>query len=311
MSTRTDKQVALEVQERAQLAPLEPAPPAWVARLAAASPDRWTHVTEQVDDGASLAADALEAAVAAAYRRLAARLAADARHPVRFWNFVPDIHADMGDGLDRYMVFNAGRFAAFREWFGPAATFDRPTFSRHVPTASAVGLAPSAAGGDPLVIHALATTTAGLPVENPRQVPAYSYSRRYGPLPPCFARATRIDEHHDSAPRLLVGGTASIVGEDSQHRDVRRQTLETFENLAHLVGRARAIAGANAHDGDAARDPLHAFTDLRVYIVRDTDADIVRELTAARFPGLDSVEYAKADLCRRELLVEIEGVAQL
>ena len=31
-----------------------------------------------------------------------------------------------------------------------------------------------------------------MPVENPRQIPAFRYSKRYGPIPPCFARATRI-----------------------------------------------------------------------------------------------------------------------
>jgi chorismate lyase / 3-hydroxybenzoate synthase len=312
---RREAPAAVDVCEPAALAPLRPEPPAWAPRLAEARPERWTLVTEQVPDVGSFDADALEAAVAAAYRRLAARLDAEARYPVRFWNFVPDIHADMGHaesggGLDRYMVFNAGRFAAFCDWFGPAATFNR-----HVPTASAVGIA-SPRGGDTLVIHALATTAAGVPVENPRQVPAYSYSRRYGPLPPCFARATRLDAVADEGARLFVGGTASIVGEDSQHEhDVRRQTLETFENLARLVARAREAAGpcdvsAEARRSLAKADPLDAFTDLRVYIVRDEDAPIVRELVTVRCPSLH-VELAQADLCRRELLVEIEGVATL
>jgi chorismate lyase / 3-hydroxybenzoate synthase len=307
MQNRTDKQVAVDLQERTPLPALDPAPPAWVARLVASTPATWSHLVERVEDATALGADEVERAVTAAYLRLADRLAAERRHPVRFWNFVPDIHADMGDGLDRYMVFNAGRFAAFREWFGPAATFNR-----HVPTASAVGV--TASSGCPLVIHALATTTAGTPVENPRQIPAYSYSRRYGPLPPCFARATRLDDQGGDTPRLLVGGTASIVGEDSQHRDATRQTLETFENLAHLVGHARErleCGGADANAEASLDDPLHAFTDLRVYIVRDADADVVRELVTARFLSLDSVEYARADLCRRELMVEIEGVARM
>ena len=73
-------------------------------------------------------------AVGDAYRAIAESLRASGHHPVRFWNFVPGIHADMGGGLDRYMVFNAGRYAAFEAWFGQAALF-----TRTVPTASAVG----------------------------------------------------------------------------------------------------------------------------------------------------------------------------
>ena len=148
---------------------------------------------------------------------------------MRFWNFVPGIHADMADGRDRYMVFNAGRFAAFERWFGQAALFRRT-----VPTASAVGIASGV-----FTIYALGAREAGVPVENPRQVPAYRYSARYGPLPPCFARGT-IVAGLGTGPSLLVGGTASIVGEESLHdRDARQQALETFENLAELVTAAR------------------------------------------------------------------------
>lgn len=299
-SKRVESQVAVDVVDVRPLPPLlAPEPPAWAARLADAHPDRWLHVHDAVADVDTLDAEALETAVTAAYQRLARRLHEAARHPVRFWNFLPGIHEEMAGGLDRYMVFNAGRFAAFQQWFGAAAAFDR-----RVPTASAVGI--DAAHGRTLVIHALAAVEAGAPIENPRQIPAYSYSRRYGPLPPCFARATRVDAG-DRRTWLLIGGTASIVGEDSQHeRDARRQTLETLDNLARLVSHARQVSGA-----EPLADPLDGLTDLRVYVVRDTDAAVVRELLAARLPAAARVELARADLCRRELLVEIEGVAIL
>lgn len=297
MSTPKPTPLALDTTT---LARLEAQPPRWAAGLAVDHPQRWTHVTERVDAVDGMSADRLESAVIAAYGRLAAALAQAGRHPVRFWNFIPGIHAEMGGGLDRYMVFNAGRFAAFCEWFGPA-----DTFNRRVPTASAVGVDASASDGA-LVIHALASTEAGAPMENPRQIPAYSYSQRYGPLPPCFARATRIDDGEGSV-RLFVGGTASIVGEDSQHEgDVRRQTLETFDNLARLVTHVHGLTSL-----EPLADPLARFTALRVYVVRKPDATVVRELVAARLASTCVVEYACADLCRRELLVEIEGVADL
>jgi chorismate lyase / 3-hydroxybenzoate synthase len=101
--------------------------------------------------------------------------------------------------------------------------------------------------------------------------------------------------------------TASIVGEDSRHeRDAHQQALETFANLARLLTRAHEAAGVLAPS-----DPLQAFIDLRVYIVREEDAAVLRDLVASRFPHLATIEYAQADLCRRELLVEIEGVARL
>ena len=218
----------------------------------------------------------------------------------------------MGGGRDRYMVFNAGRYAAFEDWFGQAALF-----TRTVPTASAVGI-----GSGSLAIHALGARHSGIPVENPRQVPAYRYSARYGALPPCFARGTIVHGLPDppgtgpDAPVLLVGGTASIVGEDSLHeRDARQQALETFENLAELVAAARRQLGARDGSAEATADTpraaFDAFTELRVYIVRDTDATLLREMVTERFGRTARIEFAQADLCRRELLVEIEGLATL
>src|SRR5918993_143391 len=154
-------------RSRVALAALAPEPPAWAvehfagARRTRADLDGWRLVGTEIPDCASLDAAALERAVGDAYGVIAESLRASGHHPVRFWNFVPGIHADMGGGRDRYMVFNAGRYAAFEDWFGQAALF-----TRTVPTASAVGV-----GAGALAIYALGGRDAGQPVENPRQVP--------------------------------------------------------------------------------------------------------------------------------------------
>ena len=165
---------------------------------------------------------AFQEASAGAYRRLESILREQRlTHPVRLWNHIPGIHDPMGDGQDRYMAFNAGRFEALAEWFGGPASFDTRSVS-----ASGVGH-----DGADLVLHCLASDEPGRAVDNPRQVPPHRYSRRFGPLPPCFARATTIHPP-GGAPLVLVGGTASIVGEESVHLgDLERQTDETLTNL--------------------------------------------------------------------------------
>jgi enamine deaminase RidA (YjgF/YER057c/UK114 family) len=242
---------------------------------------------------AALAPREFEAATRDAYAAIASQLRqCAARHPVRFWNYIPDIHRACGERLDRYMCFNAGRFAACSDWLGGPDAFDRL-----LATGSGVGHS-----GADLVIHALAAAVPGTAVENPRQVPAYRYSRRFGPKPPCFARATVLREP-GRAPLVLVGGTASIRGEESVHvDDLRGQTAETFENLAALV---RSAAEGRAGAG------LDAFRELRVYHFHDADRGAIAELVGRAFPALDAVAYARADLCRPELSVEIEGVAEL
>lgn len=215
------------------------------------------------------------------------------RHAVRIWNFLPRILDESGDGQDRYMRFNAGRYRAFTERLGQA-----DTFGRCVPAASAVGHA-----GSELIVHALAAAAPGDAVANPRQVPPYRYSRRFGPLPPCFARATRV-ESGDGQRYLLIGGTASIRGEESVHvGDLSAQLAETAENLSALI--------QTAEEGAATHDPLRRLDRLRVYYVRPTDFPAIQRAVAAWFPRPQHVTWMQADLCRADLLVEIEGRAQL
>jgi len=249
-------------------------------------------VSARVIDAAELSGAEFERKTVHAYkliRRALAPLAATV--PVRFWNYIPRIHDAMGDERDRYMVFNAGRFKAFCEWFGGS-----DQLSGRVATASGVGHA----GGD-LVIHCLAAEHAGKAIENPRQIPAFRYSKRYGPLPPCFARATVVHDLLQAGAAVLVGGTASIAGERSVHRNqLAGQFAETLNNLSSLVT-AAGVSG----------DPLAAFSEVRIYHPRSRDAATIAKLAAAAFKGAARPQLMQADLCRSELLVEIEGVALL
>lgn len=220
-------------------------------------------------------------------------------HLLRVWNFVPGILEPLDDLRHRYMAFNAGRFAAYENRF-----HGTDSFGRAVPTASGVGH-----DGDDLWVHALAGSVPGQPVENPRQIPAYRYSAAHGPLPPCFARATVVQMPASS--RLLVGGTASICGEETCHvGDLAAQTRETLSNLAALVGAGLVVAGRGA-SVVTEMERLALFEHLRVYYVRSEDRDEVVQLVGEAFPEDCRVEFARADLCRDGLLVEVEGVARM
>ena len=238
-----------------------PTVPAWAVglpgtRLASA----------RVADAARLASAELSAAVAVAYADVLSR----SDHPVRFWNLIPGINGAVDGGQSRYMAFNAGRLAAF----------DRQPAARAA-TASGVGHA-----GRDLWVHCLSSPTPGTPIDNPRQVQPHRYSARYGHRPPCFARATRL-----STDVLLIGGTASIRGEDTVHADLANQTAETLTNLSAVL----AAAGNNFE-----------LAAVRVYHLPSVAAADLRPL----LPPLWRVELVTADLCRPELLVEIEALAR-
>ncbi|VWB33588.1 endoribonuclease L-PSP [Burkholderia lata] len=253
------------------------------------------HETSETHDGGT----PLECATHDAYRTLFDVLdSLGMPHPLRIWNTVPAINA-VQLGIERYRQFNIGRQHAFDAC--------RRALTGGVPAACALGsvvpVAGDASPAAPLAIHFLASRTPADPVENPRQVSAYHYPAEYGPRAPTFARAAAWSEG-DAAPVLFVSGTASIVGHRTVHHgDVVAQTRETVANLAAVLEQA----ARQGHGPFSLADLSY-----RVY-VRDAGdtaalAAIERVLREAAGPGVRPL-VVHADVCRDDLLVEIEASA--
>jgi len=288
--------------------PLEPVPPRWVSDWLASDGDHerpvartspggvtstgagtFTLFSAGIEQAEGLAGQAFSDAVARAYTHLLDELNRQRREPLHIWNFIPGIQAILDNGQDRYMAFNAGRFAAYSSWLG---TSDQ--FAGKLPTASAMGIS-----GDELRIHVLGGISAGTAVENPRQRPPHEYPPRYGVRPPLFSRAVICP----SMSSVLIGGTASIVGAESRHAgDVRAQLREALSNVAAVIERATGCSTDRA---------LGLLRDVRIHIRDAADADVVRDLWAKEALHAQRVEFVQAALCRRELLVEVEGLAAL
>ncbi|WP_448482031.1 chorismate transformation enzyme, FkbO/Hyg5 family [Pseudoxanthomonas mexicana] len=208
----------------------------------------------------------------------------DYPHLLRIWNYFDAITLGEGDS-ERYRQFCVGRV----QGLGDVDT-------RTLPAATAIG---SRDGRRVLQVYWLAAREPGLPLENPRQVSAYRYPREYGPQSPTFARALL-----PPSPRvpLLLSGTASIVGHASQHADsLRAQLDETLTNLDSLLGAARERAPTLSPH-------LDGTSRLKVYVRDATDADAVAAQLEARLGTRVPWLMLHADVCRRELLVEIEGM---
>lgn len=254
-----------------------------------------TSETHETHDGST----PLERATHAAYRALFDVLdSLRMPHPLRIWNTVPAINA-VQFGIERYRQFNIGRQHAFDAC--------HRALTGGVPAACALGsvvpVAGDASPAAPLAIHFLASRTPADPVENPRQVSAYHYPAQYGPRAPTFARAAAWTAG-DAAPVLFVSGTASIVGHRTVHHgDVVAQTRETVANLAAVLEQA----ARQGHGPFSLADLSY-----RVY-VRDAGdaaalAAIERVLCEAAGSGVRPL-IVHADVCRDDLLVEIEASA--
>jgi chorismate lyase/3-hydroxybenzoate synthase len=232
-------------------------------------------------------ADALIRATEIAYQEIFETLG-KTQHPhlIRIWNYLADINVHAG-GDERYRHFNSARQMAFRK-------SGRATMGT-VPAACALG-SPS---GSPLSIYFLAARQAPKVIENPRQTSAYHYPPKFGRHSPIFSRACVWgDSVHG---RLFVSGTASIVGHETLHRgDVVAQTRETVTNIGALVDEANELVGAPRYSVDALK--------MKVYVRRPTDLSAIETTLAHILSPTTAVMYLQADVCREDLLVEIEAV---
>ena len=142
-------------------------------------------------------------------------------------------------------------------------------------------------------------------LENPRQTSAFDYAHRYSPSSPKFARAVAVVAERDRSATFFISGTASITDSESRHSgDVVRQTHETLDNIAALVGEPNLASMGYPGYGVT----LAGLASMRVYVKRVSDIPVVRATCEERLPDVPVV-YVVADVCRPELLVEIEAAA--
>lgn len=208
----------------------------------------------------------------------------------RMWNFVEHINGDNNDGLEVYRDFCRGRAQAFDELSIP---------SNQLPAATGIG---SLGGGIGFCLLASRSSHC-INIENTRQTPAYRYPDRYGPRSPSFARATYVGMA-DEGGHIYVSGTASIVGHVTVHPgDVDGQCREALANIAHL------LSGDNlARHGVLRGSSLTDLHNVKAYVRHSQDIATVKEICAQLLSPTADIAFFNVDICRSDLLVEIEGI---
>ncbi len=206
-------------------------------------------------------------------------------HYLRIWNYIPDINGEE-NGVERYKRFCAGRHGVLEKFAVP---------EHGLPAASGVG-----SSSDKILIYFLAARDAGIQVENPRQVSAFRYPPQYGPKSPAFSRAMVKD--WGSGKHLYISGTASIIGHESQHGDnLLPQLTESLRNMSTLVKNAEIEHGVTIHT-------LAELSQVKVYVRDGQNHAAIRSHIDEQLGEEVPVIYLGGDLCRKNLLVEIEGL---
>ncbi len=204
---------------------------------------------------------------------------------LRMWNFFPQINAE-NEGLERYRLFCLARHQAMEAWH----------FTEDLlPAASAIGT-----HDDDLVIYFLAARQPGIQIENPRQISAFHYPKRYGPKSPSFSRATL--KNWGKSQHLYISGTASIVGHKTKHpNDTLAQLHETLTNIRAVIDQAHTLYDIPCRDiGD--------LNTMRIYIRHIESAEMILKELQREIAGSECrLIPVLGDICRSDLLLEIEG----
>ncbi len=219
-------------------------------------------------------------------------------HIIRQWNYIGNI-LDLKNGSQNYQIFNEVR----NDYYSKYRTVSG------FPAATGVGMK---FGGVFLDFCALKADKAVKikPIDNPNQLNAYEYGQnvlkglsgkgRSVKHPPQFERALLVANGLNK--NLFISGTASIIGQETIGKgDIKEQTIVTIENIKKLTDLERINQITGESDSISGRYSL-----LRVYIKNQKDFEVVKSVCNEHFPRVPA-SYVESDICRDDLLTEIEG----
>jgi len=239
------------------------------------------------------------------FRQMRAMLAAENvrfEQVIRTWLYIGDIVGPEGN-TQRYMEVNRARTDFFKDYQFGQDLVPPGHEGLILPASTGIG-----ADNRDIVMSCIGFVTGrgdiiGVSLENPRQTSAFDYDATYGQKSPKFSRAMALSCGRYAT--ILVSGTASITDSETRHcGDVEKQTHETLDNIEALIAEENlARHGMPGHGA-----PLDGLAFVRVYIKRQEDYEKTRAVCEERLGELPTI-YAVADVCRPELLVEIEGMA--
>jgi len=220
----------------------------------------------------------------------------------RQWNYVEQIFGfQQIEDCQRqnYQLFNEARGAYYSKYRTV------PGF----PAATGIGTAFNGVTIECMVLTGDEEVTT-VAINNPKQLNSYKYGQEVlkgdpqknskQNQPPQFERARLMTNGQSS--RLFISGTASIVGQETIGLDdVEKQTFVTIDNIEQLV----SVTNLRRHYPELTIFP-DKYAYVRVYVKNEEDIAAVKVICENHF-GLIPMTFVKADICRADLLVEIEA----
>ena len=222
---------------------------------------------------------------------------------VRQWNYIEQIAAFDGEH-QHYQDFNDARsfFYNYSQW------------PEGYPAATGIG---TACGGVVVDINAVYADDASInidAIDNGWQIAAHAYSqgvllgekdpRFQNKTTPKFERAKRVKQEEYEI--VYVSGTAAIRGEESLLGvGIEKQAQTTVENIDYLISRENMQKQGVPLFGSS-----YKLKNCRVYLKDVSFMEKARMVIERLYPDVESI-FLLADVCRDELLIEIEGIASV
>lgn len=210
---------------------------------------------------------------------------------VRQWNYLERI-TEYSSESQHYQDFNDVRssYYASSDWmFG-------------YPAATGIG---THCGGVQIDFNAVKGNIEILPLDNDWQRAAHVYSDEVlfsrslqNKETPKFERGKLLAD--DTCRMIYVSGTAAILGENSVEAGILSQLEITLKNIQHLIGLEEGLNKLFLQSS--------VLQQLRVYLKNEEDTAVVRK-ELDKYGLSIPIAYLLADVCREELLIEIEGTA--
>ncbi len=224
---------------------------------------------------------------------------------LRQWNYIEQITGfdnASNSPSQHYQIFNDVRSKYYQE----------SQFENGYPAATGIGMDRGGIMID-VVAASFADQKSVIAIKSPVQLDAYTYSEQvlaenhamcdFCRTTPKFERAKIIVT--TDKKWIFISGTAAISGQESaRQHTIEDQTKMTIQNILRLI----SVENINKHGIQASENA--SIISLRVYVKFKNDIPKVKEVCLQFFPEVPIV-YVVADICRPELLVEIEGQALL
>ena len=207
----------------------------------------------------------------------------------RQWNYIQEITGE-NNGKQNYQEFNDARTLFYEE----------NNWHSNYPAATGIG---TSRGG--VMIEIMAScggNPANCPIDNPLQTAAHVYSQKVlignkeqQKTTPKFERARIVGED------IYISGTAAIRGEESlASLDITGQTEATMQIMDALITPSNLPIPCRRTEYDS----------LRVYVKREEDIPSAQSYLEQHYSA-PQMHFVVSDVCRPELLIEIEGTAHL